>query len=267
MTWVRLDDQFADHPKVVGLSANAFRLHVTAICYAARQETDGVIPRGAAFVLAARRYLIELTGAGLWEDHPSGFLIHDYLEYNPSADEVRSKRNIKAIAGAKGAASRWHRVGMSDGDGKTMPPLTPRPDPDPDPPAAAARDARARDGGATTAHQRAYAAWEQQAPGGLNPVTVAFLDELVEEGISGEWIEAACNVAKEAGGYKPPKFISRVIDRFKSQGTSEDKPKALPGGFVSGLAVTELPGVGNFDFEAADRARDEAEQRRKARAK
>jgi hypothetical protein len=47
MTWVRLDDQFPDHPKVVNLSDRAFRLHVWGICYSARFLTDGLIQRDA----------------------------------------------------------------------------------------------------------------------------------------------------------------------------------------------------------------------------
>jgi len=128
MTWVRLDDQFADHPKVVGLSASAFRLHVTALCYCARQETDGVIPRAAAFVLAAKRHVVELVGAGLWEPHAAGYCVHDFLDFNPSHAELDSKRDSKRIAGAKGAASRWH--GGRNAPVPTRPDPLPRPDPE-----------------------------------------------------------------------------------------------------------------------------------------
>lgn len=138
MTWVRLDDQFADHPKIVGLSASAFRLHVTAICYAARQETDGVIPRAAAFVV--KRIAGELVAAGLWDAHPRGYVVHDYLDYNPSASELLSKRHAKRMAGAKGAASRWHGEGNAPGPARPDPvPL--QPDLPPNPPAS--RGARA----------------------------------------------------------------------------------------------------------------------------
>ena len=68
MTWVRIDDTFPEHPKVVGLSAVAFRLHVAAICYASRNLTDGFIPLGAVRTLpgGTPNRVKELADAGLW---------------------------------------------------------------------------------------------------------------------------------------------------------------------------------------------------------
>ena len=140
MTWVRLDDQFADHPKVVGLSAVAFRLHVRAICYAARHETDGVIP--AAFVI--KRAATELVGAGLWEENPAGYIIHDYLEYNPSAASLRAKR---------AAESERKRRGIRPDVNDPVP--GPDPVPDPVPPRRVAPQPPADAGGHSPAALRA----------------------------------------------------------------------------------------------------------------
>ena len=46
MSWAKLDDRFPDNKKVAGLSNSAFRLHVTALCYAADQLTDGFLATG-----------------------------------------------------------------------------------------------------------------------------------------------------------------------------------------------------------------------------
>ncbi len=93
MTWVRLDDRFAEHPKVVGLSDAAFRLHVNALCYAARNLTDGHIPVGAIRALRGqRRTVVALITAGCWEECDDGWAIHDYLGYNPSAEAVNNGR-------------------------------------------------------------------------------------------------------------------------------------------------------------------------------
>ena len=43
MSWVRLDDNFPNHPKVVGLSDQAFRLYISGLCYASHYLTDGLI--------------------------------------------------------------------------------------------------------------------------------------------------------------------------------------------------------------------------------
>jgi len=105
MGWLRLDDAFGDHPKIAGLSDRAFRAHVLGLLYCAHQVSDGFVPTALA---PKGRTLHELTTAGLWTATRRGFTIHDWLDWNPSRAEVDSKRHAKSIAGAKGAASRWH---------------------------------------------------------------------------------------------------------------------------------------------------------------
>lgn len=123
MGWLRLDDAFGDHPKVIGLSDRAFRAHVMGLLYCARHLTDGIVPRAAAPKTAAIR---ELERAGLWTaTRGGGWLIHDFLDYNPSKAETLDKRSAKSMAGAKGAASRWHRRGNA-------PDPTPTPTPTPE---------------------------------------------------------------------------------------------------------------------------------------
>lgn len=123
MTWARLDDGFGEHPKVVGLSDAAYRLHVNAICYSARNLTDGVVPVGALRSLGKTgKSVTELTTCGLWEPGDGGYLIHDYLDYNPSREQVERERKVvseaRSAAGRKGAQVRWQTD--SNGDGKTM---------------------------------------------------------------------------------------------------------------------------------------------------
>jgi hypothetical protein len=138
MTWARLDDGFPQHPKVIGLSDAAFRLHVSAVCYCARNLTDGAIPKAALKVLGgSARHVAELHTAGLWEAAGNGFTVHDYLDYNPSAKQIDSKRKAKSVAGAKGASSRWHGKPHANGN-------APDPDPSqiPNSPSSHARSAR-----------------------------------------------------------------------------------------------------------------------------
>lgn len=115
MSWLKIDDGFAEHPKLSDLSDRSFRLHVAALCYCARNLTDGVLSPKALKVLAAvinagrlARNLSELTQAKVWISHPDGsYSIYGYLEHNPSAEEVKAKRDERRAAGLKGAASRW----------------------------------------------------------------------------------------------------------------------------------------------------------------
>ncbi len=109
MTWVRFDDRTPSHPKVVTLSDAAFRLWVTATCHASEHLTDGAlaakvvpmlprVPSGAKF----KALVSELEEAGLWHRTDSGWEIHDYLQWNPSGEQVRAKREARAKAGANG---------------------------------------------------------------------------------------------------------------------------------------------------------------------
>ena len=98
MSWVRIDDQFFAHPKVVGLSKDAKLLYLASITYSSQQLTDGRVPAGAVRVIAAFAgvddlgAIPELLDADLWERIPDGYAIHDYLDYQPAAETVRHER-------------------------------------------------------------------------------------------------------------------------------------------------------------------------------
>ena len=110
MSWVKIDDAFPEHPKVVPLSDRAFRIHVRALCYCARNLTDGRVPRGAEQLLGCTLAQIgELVTAGLWDVRPDGWAVHDYLQYNPSREQVMVERGA-----AKARLDRW-RNGRSNG--------------------------------------------------------------------------------------------------------------------------------------------------------
>lgn len=103
MTWVRIDDGFSEHPKVLGLSDAAFRLHVHALCYVARALTDGRIPRVWLTGGKSRKVpkaVTELVDARVWDESGEDFHVHDYLSYQPSRDEVEERRAAKSRARA-----------------------------------------------------------------------------------------------------------------------------------------------------------------------
>ena len=101
MGWVRLDDNFADHPKVIALSDSAFRLYIEALCYSNRQLTDGFIPNAVYLKLSTDDEADYLIDAGLWEevhgnvispDLTTGYQIRSYTEYQPTREKVEEKR-------------------------------------------------------------------------------------------------------------------------------------------------------------------------------
>jgi hypothetical protein len=92
VSWLKLDDSFAEHPKVAAVSDAAFRAHVTAMCYSARLLTDGRVPEAVARSFRPK-VVKELIRGGLWAKEPTtGYLIHDYLDWNPSRAQVLERR-------------------------------------------------------------------------------------------------------------------------------------------------------------------------------
>ncbi len=100
MGWVKLDDGFPDHPKMLRVGDRAFRFHILALCWSSRQLTDGFIPASYG---GRPNDLLELTEAGLLEPVDGGYQIHDYLDYNPSRERVLSDRAAARERSAKAA--------------------------------------------------------------------------------------------------------------------------------------------------------------------
>ncbi|WP_159107490.1 hypothetical protein [Streptomyces rubrogriseus] len=95
-----MDDRFPSHRKIALLSDRAFRLHVSAICWCAENLTDGRISdRELALVTRVRGVKAtakQLEDAGLWDRTDDGWQIHDYLDYNPSREQVLIERKKNA---------------------------------------------------------------------------------------------------------------------------------------------------------------------------
>jgi hypothetical protein len=96
MTWVKIDDSFPNHPKIVGLTDKAFRIHISGLCYCGTYLTDGFIPMTIAKTLCDGdfKHIADLCEAGLWKEAMSenGFRIHDYLAHQTSKTQVEEKR-------------------------------------------------------------------------------------------------------------------------------------------------------------------------------
>lgn len=112
--WLKLDDSYADHPKVeeaIGLAGpGAVLLHVRLMCYAAKHLTDGRVPVGAAKRLAhdaGPRALEALTDVGLIRLDGRDFELADWLDYNPPAEEVKAKRKARSERAKRAASARW----------------------------------------------------------------------------------------------------------------------------------------------------------------
>jgi hypothetical protein len=140
-TGIFLDAAYPEHPKVVGLTDEAFNMEIRAMCYTARNHLDGFVPTGCLRSLTVssspRDVAAELVTAGRWHraDVPcpqghddtcptmagEGWRIHDYLDDNKSSAELSSRRQAGATrmarsrARARGAAADVTAPAAADG--------------------------------------------------------------------------------------------------------------------------------------------------------
>ena len=101
LTWVRIESGFFRHRKVLDLPLTSKLLFLGGLCYSAENGTDGHVSRSALRVLAAELDVKataarHLEDAGLWHKQADGHDIHDYLVYQPSAEQERQRRQEHA---------------------------------------------------------------------------------------------------------------------------------------------------------------------------
>jgi hypothetical protein len=94
---VKLDDDFFENPKTGPLSKGAKLLYLAGLTYCAKRLTDGQIDaRGVKVVRALAeagvKAVTELEASGRWEKNGSGYIVHDWLDYNPAAAKVLAQR-------------------------------------------------------------------------------------------------------------------------------------------------------------------------------
>jgi hypothetical protein len=96
MPWGRIDDGLYDHPKLDALGRDRLAcigLHMLAISWSNRFLTDGFVPAERVRRLGGTARLAgRLVYAGLWERVGDDFRIHDFLDFNDSAEVVRAER-------------------------------------------------------------------------------------------------------------------------------------------------------------------------------
>jgi hypothetical protein len=95
MAWLRIDDKFGQHPKVLALSDREFRIHITTLCYCAEYGTDGVIPKSAFRQLSiTNRIVSRFFSLELWEEINGELRIHDFRKFNP-IDPTSAERKAR----------------------------------------------------------------------------------------------------------------------------------------------------------------------------
>lgn len=113
MAWARIDDNFFNHPKVRKAGKDAIIFHMAALCYSNAFTTDGFIADVMLELIATQAFQRKANGladrlveCGLWDSIEGGYLIHDFLDYNYSRqqiDEIKSKRSDAGKQGGRPA--------------------------------------------------------------------------------------------------------------------------------------------------------------------
>lgn len=96
MAWARLDDNYIWNQKIMNVDNHGLALHVASIVYSAKNRTDGFISQEEARRLCAmrdvpRQTVERLCMLRLWEPTDGGYLIHDFLVYNPSRTQLEER--------------------------------------------------------------------------------------------------------------------------------------------------------------------------------
>lgn len=96
MPWFRIDDGWHGHPKVLMAGNAAAGLWVRCGAYSAQHLTEGFVPVEIATAYGTRKEIERLSAVGLWSPVQGGYLIPDFLDYNPTAESVKAKRRSDA---------------------------------------------------------------------------------------------------------------------------------------------------------------------------
>jgi hypothetical protein len=118
MGWLRLDDGFAHHPKIIQLADRELRVWLATLLYCARYRTRGEIRReafpsvGLDAKLIAKLTRLELLDEG---DEEGLWIVHDFELYNPK-DPAHAERQARYRARRRDGESDGERDATRDGE-------------------------------------------------------------------------------------------------------------------------------------------------------
>jgi len=114
--WSKFDDQFYLNPKNATIDRDEQDLYIAGIIYCNGQLTDGFIPSSVLMMLYtwaklpfeanaqanAQAIASRLVEHRLWEVVQSGYMVHDFLDWNMSKEKVLQLKNDRSNAGRRG---------------------------------------------------------------------------------------------------------------------------------------------------------------------
>ncbi len=150
MTWFKVDDNLAFHPKVLAAGNAAMGLWVRAGSWSAQQLTDGRIPDSILLSLGTVKQAESLARVGLWTRAEGAWQFHGWSDVGrqPTRATVEAERAASAERQRKhreekGLSRRDSTVSHGVSHGDVTPLVTPTPTrPDPTRPLVASNEAR-----------------------------------------------------------------------------------------------------------------------------
>lgn len=111
MAWVRIDDQFYDHPRWATAPGDSIALWLAAMAWCNRNDSfGGFIPSpklaGLVAVKNVKATCTDLVQRGAFTADNDGYWITSYEEYQQN-ERVKAIREARSEAGKKGAKARW----------------------------------------------------------------------------------------------------------------------------------------------------------------
>jgi hypothetical protein len=104
MSWVKLDDTFWMHPKIVMAGEAATGVYARLLSYCGCYLTNGLVPAPMVDAITKNRKALDaLEANGLIERTETGaVLICSYLEYNRSKADIEADRATRRANGQRG---------------------------------------------------------------------------------------------------------------------------------------------------------------------
>jgi DnaD/phage-associated family protein len=115
MPWIKLDDNWMDHPKIIRVGRDARDMWLASISWCAKHLTDGIFPSELLPTLSimagidvanCQTFANLLLDACLWEIVDDKYQVHDYLDYNPSKEQAESTKTARKEAGKAGGVAK-----------------------------------------------------------------------------------------------------------------------------------------------------------------
>ncbi len=94
MSWLRIDDQLTFHAKIVDAGNAAVGAWVRMSAWSCAYLTDGRVPANITAMVATEEEIAALVRTRLLDPiEGGGYVIHDFLHWNPPAADVKARRD------------------------------------------------------------------------------------------------------------------------------------------------------------------------------